>query len=110
VLFAVAGAGSFSASVDSGIGSGSRGAGGGVVSIVQPIHPEITRTNRTNSRTGIPTASSCHPVGVEGLYTLRPGIQGEKNAVRYTIATMMDMMKIVKPYPWSLLKHFTTSS
>jgi hypothetical protein len=42
-----------------GIGSGSSGVGGGVVSIVQPIHPEITRTNKTKSRTGIPTAQSC---------------------------------------------------
>lgn len=110
MLFVGARVGSFAGSVDSGIGSGSRGAGGGVVSMVHPIHPEITRTSRTNSRTGMPTASSCHPVDVDGLYILRPGIQGEKNAVRYTIATIMDMMKIVKPYPWSLLKYFTTAS
>lgn len=102
------GAGSFTDSfAGSGIGSGSSGAGGGVVSIVQPIHPEITRTSRTNTRTGMPTASSCHPVGVDGLYILRPGIQGAKKAVRYTIATIMDMMKMTKPYPWSLLMYFT---
>jgi hypothetical protein len=41
--------------------SGSSGAGGGVVSIVQPIHPEITRTRSTKSRTGIPIAHHCHP-------------------------------------------------
>jgi hypothetical protein len=40
-------------------GSGSSGAGGGVVSIVHPIQPEITRTSKTKSRTGIPTAKSC---------------------------------------------------
>jgi hypothetical protein len=41
--------------------SGSSGAGGGVVSIVQPIHPEITKTRSTNSRTGIPMAHDCQP-------------------------------------------------
>jgi len=39
--------------------SGSIGAGGGVVSIVQPIQADITRTSRTKSRTGMPMAQSC---------------------------------------------------
>jgi hypothetical protein len=71
--------------------SGSSGAGGGVVSIVQPIHPEITSTRSTNRRTGMPIAHCCQPV------LSRPGMNGEKNAARYTIATMIDMMKIAKP-------------
>jgi hypothetical protein len=71
-------------------GSGSSGAGGGVVSIVHPIHPEMTRTRRTNSRTGMPTANSCQP-------EINPGIQGEKKATRYIIATTIEMMKIRKP-------------
>jgi len=56
VLLLVAGVVSFAVSVDSGIGSGSRGAGGGVVSIVQPIQPAMTRTSSTKSRTGMPMA------------------------------------------------------
>ena len=71
--------------------SGSSGAGGGVVSIVQPIHPEITRTSKTNSRTGIPMAHCCQPV------FCRPGMKGEKNAARYTIAIISERMKIAKP-------------
>lgn len=71
--------------------SGSNGAGGGVVSIVQPIHPEITRTSRTNRRTGIPMAHCCQPV------FCRPGMKGEKNAARYTIAIINEKMKIAKP-------------
>ena len=57
-------------------GSGSSGAGGGVVNIVQPIHPDITRTSNTKSNTGIPTASAyqCVPCS--------PGIQGEKNITK----------------------------
>ena len=46
-----------------GVGSGSNGAGGGVVSMVQPIQPEITKTNSTNSNTGIPTAHFSHSAG-----------------------------------------------
>jgi len=47
-----------------GWGSVSSGAGGGVVSIVQPIQPAITRTRSTKSRTGIPMAHCCQvPVG-----------------------------------------------
>jgi len=46
-----------------GIGSGSNGAGGGVVSMVHPIQPEITKTNSTNSNTGIPTAHFSHSEG-----------------------------------------------
>jgi hypothetical protein len=42
--------------------SGSSGAGGGVVSIVQPIHPDITKTRSTNRRTGMPIAHCCQPV------------------------------------------------
>jgi hypothetical protein len=42
--------------------SGSSGAGGGVVSIVQPIHPDITKTRRTKRRTGMPIAHCCQPV------------------------------------------------
>ena len=71
--------------------SGSSGAGGGVVSIVQPIHPEITRTSKTNSRTGMPMAHCCHPVFCS------PGMKGEKNAARYTIAIISERMKIAKP-------------
>ena len=57
------GSGSGFDSADVVAGSGSSGAGGGVVSIVHPIHPEITSTSRTKSRTGIPTAHSCHSGG-----------------------------------------------
>lgn len=46
-----------------GRGSASNGAGGGVVSIVQPIQPDITRTSRTKSRTGIPIAHCCQYIG-----------------------------------------------
>jgi len=46
-----------------GVGSCSRGAGGGVVNIVQPIHPKITRTSTTKSRTGNPTAHSLQATG-----------------------------------------------
>ena len=71
--------------------SGSSGAGGGVVSIVHPIHPEITKTRSTKSRTGIPIAHHCQPV------FCNPGMNGEKNAARYTSATIIEMMKIAKP-------------
>jgi hypothetical protein len=54
--------------------SGSSGAGGGVVSIVQPIHPDITKTRSTKSRTGMPIAQCCQPV------LSSPGMKGEKNA------------------------------
>lgn len=70
--------------------SGSRGAGGGVVSIVHPIHPEMTRTRRTKSNTGIPMAQSCQVLS-------KPGMYGEKNAATYTIATMRERRKITKP-------------
>ena len=46
------------------VGSGSKGAGGGVVSMVHPIHAAITSTRRTNSRTGMPTAQSCQYAGM----------------------------------------------
>jgi len=57
-------------------GSGSSGAGGGVVNIVHPIHPDITNTRSTKSRTGIPMAHHCQPV------FCNPGMNGEKNAAR----------------------------
>ena len=75
--------------VPEGSGSGSRGAGGGVVSIVQPIHPEITSTNKTKSSTGIPTAKSCQ-------YGDKP-TTSPKNATRYTIATIIEIRKMAKP-------------
>ena len=78
-------------------GSGSSGVGGGVVSIVHPIHPDITRTRRTNNRTGMPTAISCQPVAVDGLNLYRPGIQGEKKATTYAIPTTTEMMNITNP-------------
>jgi len=78
-------------------GSGSSGAGGGVVSIVHPIHPDITRTRRTNSRTGMPTAISCQPEAVDGLNLCRPGIQGEKKATTYATPTTTEMMKMTNP-------------
>jgi hypothetical protein len=62
-----------------------------VVSIVQPIHPDITKTRSTKRRTGMPIAHCCQPV------LWRPGMNGEKNAARYTTATMIDKMKIAKP-------------
>ena len=70
-------------------GSVSSGAGGGVVSIVQPIQADITRTSRTKSRTGIPIAQSCQYAGSPTY--------GAKNNARYTIATMSEIMKMVKP-------------
>ena len=79
------------------VGSGSSGAGGGVVSIVHPIHPDMTRTRRTNSRTGMPTAISCQPVAVDGLNLCRPGIQGEKKATTYAIPTTTEMMNMTNP-------------
>jgi len=78
-------------------GSGSSGVGGGVVSIVHPIHPDITRTRRTNNRTGMPTAISCQPVAVDGLNLCRPGIQGEKKATTYAIPTTTEMMNMANP-------------
>ena len=70
-------------------GSVSSGAGGGVVSIVQPIQADITRTSRTKSRTGIPIAQSCQ--------NAESPMNGAKNATRYTIATMSEIMKMAKP-------------
>ncbi len=69
---------SVSSEVDgAGVGvSGSRGAGGGVVIMVQPIHPEITSTRSTKSKTGMPIAHCCQPA------SCRPGMNGEKNATR----------------------------
>ena len=78
-------------------GSGSSGAGGGVVSIVHPIHPDMTRTRRTNNRTGIPTAISCQPVAVDGLNLCRPGIHGEKKATTYATPTTTEMMNMANP-------------
>lgn len=78
-------------------GSGSSGAGGGVVSIVHPIHPDITRTSRTNNRTGMPTAISCQPEAVDGLNLCKPGIHGEKKATTYAIPTTTEMMKMTNP-------------
>jgi hypothetical protein len=52
----------------------SRGAGGGVVSIVHPIQADITRTSRTNSSTGIPIAH-CAQEGGSPMY-------GAKNAAK----------------------------
>jgi hypothetical protein len=71
--------------------SGSSGAGGGVVSIVQPIHPEITKTRSTNSRTGIPMAHHCQ------FEFWSPGMKGEKNATKYTMSTIMDTRNIANP-------------
>lgn len=70
-------------------GSVSSGAGGGVVSIVQPIHPEMTRTSKTNRRTGIPIAHCAQDAG-------RP-TYGAKKAAKYTRAMTIDIMKIAKP-------------
>lgn len=78
-----------SAFVGVAIGSVSKGAGGGVVNIVQPIQPEITRTNRTNKSTGTPIAHSRACAG-------KPVI-GAKNAAKYTRAIIKESMKIKKP-------------
>jgi len=72
-------------------GSGSSGAGGGVVSMVHPIHPEITSTNSTNRRTGIPIAHCCQPEFSS------PGMKGEKNAARYAMNITTENRKITKP-------------
>ena len=71
------------------VGSGSSGAGGGVVSIVQPIQPDMTRTRRTKSSTGMSTANCCQNPGSP--------IQGAKNAAKYTTATMIEIMKMREP-------------
>jgi hypothetical protein len=72
-----------------GVGSGSRGAGGGVVSIVQPIQPAITKTSTTNNRTGSPMAHS--------LQTAGSPRSGAKNAIAYTMSTMIESKNIAKP-------------
>jgi hypothetical protein len=75
--------------VELGVGWGSRGAGGGVVSIVHPIQLAITKTSTTNNRTGNPMAHS--------LQTAGSPKSGAKNAITYTMSTMIEIRNIAKP-------------
>src|SRR5215831_8824200 len=68
--------------------SASKGAGGGVVNMVQPIQPVIPRTPRTARTIGIPSTQ-----GLQSAFV---------NATMYPMKTRTDTTKIRPPYDWSL--------
>src|SRR5260370_40458590 len=70
--------------------SASNGAGGGVVSIVQPINQVIPSIPRTPRTTGISIAYVLHGSPVR--------------EIRYTMNTIAETANIRPPYDWSLFK------
>ena len=79
----------------SGVTSVSRGAGGGVVSMVQPIHMQINRAAKTNRKTGIATDHQLSHAGHAERYM---ETHGAKKPAMYTIATINEMKRINPPY------------
>ncbi len=73
--------------------SSSRGSGGGVVSIVHPIHMVITSAARTSRRIGSAIAQSLKV----SAYSMLSGRIGAKKANRYTMVTRSAIMKIPAP-------------
>jgi len=85
----------FDSSVEGDVVSVSKGSGGGVVIIVQPIHIHMTNAARTNRKTGIATAHQLSHAGQAAKYI---DTQGAKNAATYIIATISEMSSISPPY------------